>query len=66
MDLRFWVKYNNVPNLNDEGFKMTQSNAWKGDQVPDFAKKIGAVFIVAGSIEVARIVLTVIASAFSS
>ena len=48
------------------GFTMTQSNAWKGDQVPDFAKKIGAVFIVAGSIEVARIVLTVIASAFSS
>jgi len=48
------------------GFTMTQSNAWKDDQVPAFAKKIGAVLIVAGSIEVARIVLTVIASAFSS
>ena len=45
---------------------MTQSNAWKDDQVPDFAKKIGAVFIVAGSFEVERIVLTLIAYAFSS
>ena len=65
MGLGFWLKLN-VPNLTDGSFKMTQSNAWNGDQVPAFATKVGAVFVVAGSIEVARIVLTVIASAFSS
>ena len=43
-----------------------ETNAWAGDKVPAIATKAGAILIVAGAIEIIRISVTIIFSAFSS
>ena len=46
--------------------KTDEANAWAGDKVPAIATKAGAILIVAGAIEIIRISVTIIFSAFSS